>query len=146
MASRATADELLRELDGDGDSYFLSGRQNNVTDLLLSMAAILASLVATVLAATGQAPPWISATAAAVPAACASLQRVVDFRGRSSWYFQHAARVRALAISMRYAKSPDIEEFARKRGDLEVEMEKEWSQIGRSGAVPRSSRRRKAGG
>ncbi len=63
--ARAT-DELLREQDGDGDSYFASGRQNNVTDLLLSMAAILASLVATVLAATGQVPPWISATAAAV--------------------------------------------------------------------------------
>jgi hypothetical protein len=137
-----TIDELLRELDDDGESYFSSGRQNNITDLALSISAILASLVATVLAASGQVTPWISATAAAVPAACASLQRVVDFRGRSSWYFQHAARVRALAITLRYAKAPGVEEFARKRGELEIEMEKDWSHIGRSGAAPITHRRK----
>ena len=141
MPDARTTDELVRELDGDGDSYFDSGRQNNITDIVLSIAAIVASLVATILAATAQVPTWITASAAAIPAACASLQRVVDFRGRSSWYFQHASRARALAISLRYAKSPDVEEFARMRGDLEVEMEKEWSQIGRSGAVPASRRR-----
>jgi hypothetical protein len=145
MSAIPTSTELLRELDGDGDSYFASGRQNNITDLTLSIAAILASLVATVLAATAQVPPWASATAAAVPAACASLHRVVDFRGRSIWYFQHAAGVRALAVSLRYAKAPDIEEFARKRGDLEVEMEKGWSQVGRSGAAPTTRRRRAIG-
>jgi hypothetical protein len=145
MSVARTSDELLRELDEDGEAYFGSGRQNNITDITLSITAILASLVATVLAATGQVPPWISATVAAVPAACASLQRVVDFRGRSSWYFQHAARVRALATSLRYAKAPDVEEFARKRGDLEVEMEKEWSQIGRSGATPTTRRRKTTG-
>jgi hypothetical protein len=140
-----TSEELLQELEDDGESYFASGRQNNITDLTLSIVITLASLVATVLAATGQVPAWASATAAAVPAACASLQRVVDFRGRSSWYFQHAVRVRALANSLRYAKTPDAEEFARKRGDLEIEMEKDWLQISRSGVAP-TPRRLKATG
>jgi hypothetical protein len=118
----------------------MAGRTNNITDVALSISGILASLAATVLAAT-HVLPWITAAVATVRA-CASIQKVVDVRGRSGWYFRHAALVRFLASALKYAKIPDVEEFARKRGELEVEMEREWSQIGRSGVMP-SARRRK---
>lgn len=69
------------------------------------------------------------ASIAAVPAACTSLQRIVDFRGRSVWYFQHSASLKALAVSLRYATSPNLEEFARRRADLEVQGEQRWKQV-----------------
>jgi hypothetical protein len=34
-----------------------------------------------------------------------------------------------------------LEEFARKRGELEVEMENEWTKIGRANAQPPSKQR-----
>jgi hypothetical protein len=78
----------------------------------------------------------VVATAAAIPAAAASLQRIIGIRERSNWYFLYAAQVRALATKLKYAITPDVEDFANKRAELEVEMEKEWLKIGHSGAAP----------
>ena len=133
-------EKVLRGLDDDSNQYFMAGRKNKITDVALSISGILASLAATVLAAT-HVLLWITAAVATVRA-CASIQKVVDVRGRSGWYIRHVALVRSLASALKYAKIPDVEEFARKRGELEVEMEREWSQIGRSGVMP-SVRRRK---
>ena len=73
---------------------------------------------------------------ASIPAGAASLQRIIGIRERSNWYFMYAAQVRALATKLKYASAPNVEEFAKKRAELEVEMEKEWLKIGHSGAAP----------
>ncbi len=135
-AMPTSRDTLLEELVFDGDQYFDAGRQNNLADIALSVMAVLASLVATVLVGA-QVSPIITATMAALPAACASIQRIVDLRARASWYFIHAARVRALARELEHASEPDLAHFARRRGELEVSMEREWATIGRAGVKPR---------
>jgi hypothetical protein len=122
--------KLLAELERDGDDYFSAGKWNNIGDFTLSSLAVVASLVATVLAGiTDPVPRPLVAAFAAVPAACASIKRVVDLRSRSGWYFIHAAVVRALARDLKYSPDPDLEEVARKRGEIEVDMEKGWSRV-----------------
>ncbi len=135
MASTSARETLLANLEQDGDSYFGAGTQNNIIDLSLTITVVLASLVATVLATTA-ASRWIVAAVAAIPAAAASLQRIVGIRERSNWYFLCAAEVRALATRLKYAAAPNLEDFAFKRAELEVQMEKEWLKIGHSGATP----------
>ena len=131
-------ESLIDELEADGDVYFSGGFWNNIADLSLTILTVLASLAATVLASVqgGGVSPWVIAGVAAIPAAAASVQRIIGIKERSNWYFFYAAQLRALAMQLRYAKSPDIENFARKYADLEVEMENEWLRIGRSGAAP----------
>lgn len=53
--------------------------------------------------------------------------------GRAFRYFRHAARVRSSALSLKYAASPDVEEYAREHGEIGTEMEKEWADVGRFG-------------
>src|SRR6516225_7717067 len=105
-----------------------------VSDLSLTIMTVLASLVATVLATSGEkgVPRWIVAAVAAIPAAAASLQRIIGIRERSNWYFLYAAQVRALATELKYAATPNIEEFGKRYAELEVEIEKEWLKIGHS--------------
>jgi hypothetical protein len=59
-----------------------------------------------------------------------SLQKIIDFRGRSLWYFHHSANLKALALSLKFAKEPNLEEFARRRAEIEIEGEQRWAQIG----------------
>ena len=134
MAHTSNREELIEELVADGESYFSSGATNNIIDLTLIVLTVLASLAATVLATTSVAK-WIVAGVAAVPAAATSLQRIVGIRERSNWYFLHAANVRALATELKYASAPNLEEFSKKRGELEIEMEKQWLEIGHAGAA-----------
>jgi hypothetical protein len=143
MPTRA---ELLDEFAADETSCFGSGATNNVTDIVLTLMSVVSSLAATILAS---ATPhhFLAASFAAVPAACTSLQRIIDFRGRSHWYFKHAADLKALALSLRYAKTPDLEEFAQRRAELEVEGEQRWAQIGgaKDAQERKVNRRRKSG-
>jgi hypothetical protein len=136
-------DELLSELEADRDSCFESGATNNKTDIALTFISVLASLAATVLVS---ATPYkaLTASIAAIPAACTALQKIIDFRGRSFWYFQQAAGLKALAISLKYATTPDLETYAKHRADLEVDGEKRWAGIGsvRNPATKGSSHRR----
>jgi hypothetical protein len=138
MPDNQTRDELISDLEEDGDSFFSGGFWNNILDLSLTVLTVLASLVATVLATTDpkDISRWIVATVAAVPAGATSLQRIIGIRERSNWYFLYAARVRSLATQLKYATAPNVEEFGKKYADLEEEMEKEWSSIGHSGAAP----------
>jgi hypothetical protein len=148
-----TREELIRELEADGDSFFSGGVWNNVIDLLLTVVTVLASLVATVLATTDprDISRWIVASVAAIPAAAASLQRIIGIRERSYWYFLYAAHVRSLATKLKYADAPNVEEFANERAEYGVEMEKEWLKIGGSGPAPfgrssaRTTQRRRSG-
>ncbi len=132
-------DQLVHDMEEDADySYKWGGRNNNVTDAVISMLIIVASMAAAVLALAPTKetlPWWLVAAVASLPAACVSLQQVVGFRRRSYWHFLNGARTRAIAMELKFADSPNLQEFARKRGALEIEMEKAWPQIG--GAVRR---------
>lgn len=138
MSENRTRDELISELEEDGDTFFSGGIRNNIIDLSLTIVIVLASLVATVLANSD--PKVISrlivATVAAIPAGAASLQRIIGIRERSNWYFLYAARVRSLATHLKYADAPNVEEFGKKYADLEEKMEEEWTKVGHSGAAP----------
>jgi hypothetical protein len=141
-----TRSELLEEFQDDQESCFDSGAKNNITDIALTIASVVTSLAATVLVSATPYKP-LAASMAAIPAACTALQRTVDFRGRSLWYFHHAASLKALALSLKFARNPDLEEFARKRADLEMEGELRWAQIGggRAGQDGESKRRVRRG-
>jgi hypothetical protein len=138
----STRTTLIEEFEEDEDQCFDAGRQNNITDIVLSVISVLGSLAATVLVSTNARKALI-ASIAAVPAACTSLQRIVDFRGRSAWYFQHAAALKALSVSLRYTASPNLEDFAERRADLEIEGEQRWEQIlgGKDSAARRAKRK-----
>jgi hypothetical protein len=142
MAEKWTREDFLSELEEDGNSFFEDGRRNNLIDLGLTISTILASLVATVLAADANSvSPWVLAAVAAIPAATASLQRIVGIRERSNHYFMYAAEVRALATQLKFSDDPNVEEFAHKRAEIEVEMEKAWAGIGHTGESGRIARR-----
>jgi hypothetical protein len=138
MLQTPERDELLQELENDGEEFFDGGRLNNISDVALTIASVFASLAATVLASS-EVLRWIYASVAAIPAACVTLQKTLDLRGRSNWYFQYAALVRGLATELKYASAPDVEEYAQRRAKLETQMEEEWRRIGWS------PRRTKAG-
>jgi hypothetical protein len=53
-SNNQTRDDLLSELEKDGDSFFSGGFWNNIIDLSLTVVAVLASLIATVLATVDQ--------------------------------------------------------------------------------------------
>jgi hypothetical protein len=74
------------------------------------------------------------------PGAATSLQRIVGIRERSNWYFLYATHVRSLATHLKYADSPNVEEFGKKYAALEETMEEKWSTIGHSGAAPSGRR------
>jgi hypothetical protein len=138
MADLPNREDLIEELEYDGNLYFSGGFWNNIIDVSLISLTVIASLVATVLAAMKDEPvaKWVVAGVAAIPAAATSLQRIIGIRERANWYFLHAAQVRGLAKELKYAHDPDLEEFAKKRAALEIDMEKEWLKIGHSGAAP----------
>ena len=141
MPQTPERDELLQELEDDGEVFFGGGRLNNMSDLTLTIVSIFASLAATVLV-SAPVPRWSTAAVAAVPAACVALQKTLDLRGRSNWYFQYAALVRGLATELKYATAPVVEEYAFRRAKLETQMEEEWRSIGRSSAAPSSTARK----
>jgi hypothetical protein len=139
-------DQLLEELEEDGDSFFLGGFWNNIIDLSLTIFTVLSSLVTAGLAVADsqKISHWLIATLAAVPAAAASIQKIVAVRDRSNWYFIYAAQVRSLATRLKFANVPNVEEIAIERAKLEVEMEEEWTKIGSSTGTTRRDRKNPA--
>ena len=143
MLNDSKRDELLEELDSDGNSFFSGGFWNNIIDLSLTVSTVLASLVATGLAVahSEKLPVWTLPIVAAIPAASASIQKIVGVRERSNWYFMYAAQVRALATRLKFADTPNVEELANERARLEVKMEAEWTKIGSSlGTIRRENK------
>ena len=86
MSDNRTRDDLVSQLEEDGESLFSGGFWNNIIDLSLTIVAVFASLVATILATTDakDISRWIVAAVAAIPAAATSLQRIVGIRERSN--------------------------------------------------------------
>lgn len=135
MPNQPTADDLCSQIESDAEEYFSAGRFNNMVDVSLTIAAIIISLIAATAAST-DAQQWFRVGIAAVPAACISVQKVIEVRARSNWYFNYAARLRALELTLRFATSPELSDFARKKAAIDLDMERAWAQIGRGGAKP----------
>jgi hypothetical protein len=133
MPKTATVDDLVTEMEDDAEEYFDGGRFNNIVDISLTSAAILTSLIAAAVAAA-DVLRWIHVAVAAVPAACTSIQKVVEVKARSNWYFTYSTRLGVLAATLRYAQNANLEDFARKRAAIDLEMEQAWSQLGRGAA------------
>jgi hypothetical protein len=133
MSNAPQVAAMLEALEADAEVYFDGGRNNNITDITLTVSAIVTSLIAAVVAAT-DVVRWVRVGVAAIPAACTSIQKVIDVRARSNWYFSYAARLRALAVTLQFATSPDLADFAKKRATIDLEMENAWGKLGRNGA------------
>jgi len=130
-------EDLLKELESDIADAYSSGTLNNKVDIALSFATVVTSLIATALVAVNDVlPKVVTAVVAALPATCTALQNFVQFKERSSWYFEYAARARAIGILHRAEQMPDLKEFAKQRAALEVEMEHQWAAIIRGAARP----------
>jgi hypothetical protein len=139
MSNQSNRDELLRELHRDRKLYFRRGVWRNVHDLSLTILIVLASLLATGLAASDAKyiPRWVIAIVAALPAAAASIQNIIGIRERSNWYFMYAAQINALATTLKFSEADDVQEIALKRAALELKMESEWHKVGHSFATSR---------
>ena len=131
MTAAADRSEFVAGLNEDGESLFSSGRVNNIVDIVLALSIVLASLLAACLAALHLGDRWFVALVAGVPAAAATIQNRVGVRERADWYFLYAAEVRALATELKYASSPNLDEFGKRRARLETTMEAEWRKIAR---------------
>jgi hypothetical protein len=131
----AAVRKFLKELEEDAVEYFDGGRENHLWDIGLTISAIVTSLIAATIAAA-DVPRWIRVGIAAVPAACTSIQKVLEVRARSNWYFNYATRYRALGTTLEHASSPNLEEFAKKKNGIDLDMERTWGQIGRGGVKP----------
>jgi len=128
-------EDLIREINSEEGALYKAGRTNHQTDLLCWYGAIIASFLATILAAVGNTPSWLIAAIAALPGLCASLQRVIDFRGRAAWYFQKAAQMKALLLNVKY-QNMSVQDGAKKLGDIETTFENLWPQLVKTGAPP----------
>jgi hypothetical protein len=126
-------EKLIGEIDVEENALYRAGRTNHQTDLVLWYAAIIASFVATILAALGDVAPWLTAAIAALPGLCASLQRVIDFRGRSAWYFQKASQMKALLLNVKY-QGMTVQDGAKRWGEIETSYEEIWSRLVKTGA------------
>jgi hypothetical protein len=89
MSAIPTKDEMLESIESDAAVYFGGGRQNKFTDIILAVCAIVSSLAAATVAATDLSR-WIRVGVAPVPVAFTSIQKLVDVRAPSNWYFNYA--------------------------------------------------------
>jgi hypothetical protein len=126
--------DLLTEIEAAERQVRKDGRRNHKTDNILTFSAILVSAVATWLAFS-RAHPVVTAIAAGIPGVCATLQASMNFRGRSSWYFLMAARLRGLARALR-DQSADASKISELFSELEVDMESQWTSMVTAKAQP----------
>jgi hypothetical protein len=127
---------LVNEAMAEVEKYSDWGKMNNLSDVGLTMASIIGSIAAAVVAAAsqnGSVARYCAAGLAALPAACTSYQRTAKLRERASLHFEYAAAITALATRMKYAKDPDVEKFAAERAGLVIAREKRWSDTLQSG-------------
>jgi hypothetical protein len=135
---------LLDDLEGRSDDAFASGRTNNLWHIWLSILTILASLFATVLAAADELPRVVLAASAALPAAFAAAQKTFQPRRLAQWYFLKSARIGAIWTELSFDDAPDMKAYAKRLGEVELDMEKLWKDIGEDTVPPALTEQRKA--
>jgi hypothetical protein len=121
--------DLADQIAAEADVSFDQGRTNNLTDLVLIFGAIIASTLATILAGVTEDHKAVVASVAALPGLCASLQRIVDFRGRSAWHFVKYAKLRELELNLRYDPTQLPPDAAKQFGAILKEMEGKWAEL-----------------
>ena len=136
MPNNKTQDDLLLDFEREVKAVLKIGFWANRFDLTLIIVSVFASLVATILATQDQKeiPRWTVAIVAAIPAAATSLQRIIGIRERANWYFLYAARVSYLAKELKYAQTPNLDEYVKRYTGIAAAMEEQWTSIGHSGA------------
>jgi hypothetical protein len=122
--------QLIALLQKEELETFKGGRVNHLTELWISIITIFATSATAFCAASGLA--WPSAILAAIATIFTSLQKVVDFRGRASWYFDKSARLKQIALLLNYGNI-SVQEASSRLGKLEVEMEGHWSKYVKTG-------------
>lgn len=125
--------KLSHDIRADADSSYGSGRRNHISDIVCSIGTIVFSFLATAFAAFSLPAP-ATAIAAGLATLCATLQRVVDFRGRASWYFWMAARLRQLERALTYEDATQ-QDVSQRLGKVEVEGEELWGRMVQSGGA-----------
>ncbi len=135
----AGRDELLEELEYDIEEYFACGRSNNIVDITLTCFVVVASLAAAGMAAAGVGGNWRWATVvlAALPAALTSIQSRLRIGELSTWYFRYSTSLGSLERELKFAKTPDIEAFAKRRSSIDEEYERLWHELKTRPGVPR---------
>ena len=121
--------DLIEDLDADVETSFRGGRKNNLADLWCSVGVIVASVMASILAAVSGVPGWVTAAIAVLPALCGGLQRTLDFRGRSAWYFVKWGKLRALQLSLKGDPDFPRKEASLMYGEILRDMEIRWSEF-----------------
>lgn len=135
MTSRNMADStLIEDIDSQATSDFESGRANHLADLWCTIGGVVTSVAAAILAGT-PAYTWITASFAALPAACLILQQAVDFRGRADWYFLKASKLRGISLALRH-EGLAVELGSKQFRETEIEMEQKWSSFVKRGHAP----------
>ncbi|MBP1777213.1 MAG: hypothetical protein H6Q86_3223 [candidate division NC10 bacterium] len=124
--------DLVEDLDAEVETSFKGGRKNNLADIWCSVGVIVASVLASILAAVSGVPGWVTAAIAVLPALCGGLQRTLDFRGRSAWYFVKWGRLRALQLTLK--GDPDLprKDVSLQYGEILRDMENRWSEFVKS--------------
>jgi hypothetical protein len=140
MENKQPKDKFVKLWNEEGEQFYGGGIFNNVVDIVLSVLTVVASLAAACLAVSDVRKRWLIALLAGLPATFTSIQAKVGIRERSDWYFFYASEVRSLALDLECANSPNLEDFAKRRGKLEKSMEAEWKKIARH--MPKFRRRR----
>jgi|GEM_PF-4800662 len=132
-----TRQMLINDIERDVKCGYKSGVKNNLTDVGLSIVLTASSLAAAVLLSVNHksVSPWMIAAVAAIPAACRTLQSIVDFRRRSNWYFSYTDALQQLVLELKYDDAADLKQYAVRLGNLEVEHGKVWTQV-TSGSPP----------
>ena len=127
---------FVNELEVEIKKYRHYGKTNNLSDVGLTMVSIIGSIAAAVVAAASgksAAAHYLAAGFAALPAACTSYQRTAKLRERASLHFEYAASVTGLVAGMKYAKDPNLEQFATEWAHLVIAREKRFSETLQSG-------------
>jgi hypothetical protein len=123
---------LLTKVNDEAEALYKAGRISHTTDLICSYASIIGSALATIFAGTGLFLDWVPASIAAIPGVCTGLQRVADFRGRSSWYFLQSTDHEVLSHNLEFGNLP-VKDAAREFGAIKKKWQESWNLHVKSG-------------
>jgi hypothetical protein len=129
MTDISPKDALTTEFQDSIRELSANGKTNHMLNIYLTIGAVLASLLATALVSAEHLPKVILALFTALPAAFATVQSSVAFRRKSHWYFMQATRIGALQMELRFDPNPDLQNYAKRRAQIGLEMEPEWGNI-----------------
>lgn len=141
--------DLVKQINDEADISFQEGRKNNIWDLGFSIGAITASVCATgfatVFASVHAVDPagvhtwmgYVTAVLAGLPTLCNGLQRAIDCRGRSGWYFVKYGKLTDLALRLEHDPELLPKDGAIKLGAIRKEMEERWAELVKTGKPPK---------